>query len=80
MEAKFEEEMRCRMEIEAKLEQERKLRDEQSVMLQNMTTWMQGLGASVNYGQPPSVPPFAFAPQPYFPPGPGGTPVSMLRH
>jgi len=44
MEAKFEEERRCRMEIEAKLEQERKLREEQSVMLQSMVTWMQGLG------------------------------------
>ena len=76
MEAKFEEERRCRMEIEAKLEQERKLRDEQSVMLQNMTTWMQGLGASVNYGTPP--PPFAFPAQPYFPSGPGATPESML--
>ena len=43
MEAKFEEERRCRMEIEAKLEQERKLREEQSVMLHSMVTWMQGL-------------------------------------
>ena len=75
MEAKFEEEWRCRMEIEAKLEQERKLREDQSAMLQSMVTWMQGLGASINYGPPP---PFAFAPQPYFPPGPGGTPVSIL--
>ena len=40
MEAKFEEERRCRLEIEAKLEQERKLREEQSVMLQSMVTWM----------------------------------------
>ena len=78
MEAKFEEERRCRMEIEAKLEQEQKLWEEQSAMLQSMVTWMQGLGASVNYGPPPLVPAFAFAPQPYFPPGPGGTPVSML--
>ena len=36
MEAKFEEERRCRMEIEAKLEQERKLREEQAAMFQNM--------------------------------------------
>ena len=79
MEAKFEEERR-RMEIEAKLEQERKLREGQSAMLQNMVTWMQGLGAPVNYGPPPPVPPFTFTPQTYFPTGPGGTPVSMLRH
>ena len=45
------------MEIEAKLEQERKLREEQSVMLHSMVTWMQGLGASLNYATPP--PPFA---------------------
>ena len=77
MEAKFEEERRCRMEIEAKLEQERKLREDQSAMLQSMVTWMQGLGASINYGPPPPVPPFTL-PQAYFPPGPGGTPVSML--
>ena len=40
MEAKFEEERRCRMEIEAKLEleQEWKLREEQSVMLHSMVT------------------------------------------
>ena len=38
MEAKFEEERRCRMEIEAKLEQERKLWEEQSVMLHSMVT------------------------------------------
>ena len=37
------------MEIDAKLEQERKLREEQSVMLHSMVTWMQGLGASLNY-------------------------------
>ena len=49
MEAKFEEERRRRMEIEAKLEQERKLREEQSVILQSMVSWMQGLGTSVNY-------------------------------
>src|SRR6185437_15893907 len=76
MEAKFEEERRCRMEIEAKLEQERKLREGQSVMLQNMVTWMQGLGASMNYATPP--PPFALPAQPYFPAGPSDTPVSML--
>ena len=64
------------MEIEAKLEQERKLREEQSVMLQSMVTWMQGLGPSVNYGTPP--PPFAFPSQPYFPSGPEATPMSML--
>ena len=64
------------MEIEAKLEQEWKLREEQSVMLQSKVTWMQGLGASVNYGTPP--PPFAFLAQPYFPSGPGATPESML--
>ena len=39
MEAKFEEERRCRMEIEAKLEQERKLREEQAAMFQNMVAW-----------------------------------------
>ena len=65
MEAKFEEERRCRMEIEAKLEQERKLREEQSVILQIMVTWMQGLGASMNYATPP--PPFALPVQPHFP-------------
>jgi hypothetical protein len=32
MEAKFEEERRCRKEIEAKQEQERKLREEQAAM------------------------------------------------
>ena len=64
MEAKFEEE-RCRLEIEAKLEleQERKLREEQSVMLQSMVTWMQGLGALMNYATPP--PPFALPAQSY---------------
>ena len=75
MEAKWAEERRCRLEMQAKLEEERKLREEQSVMLQSMVTWMQGLGASVNYGTPP---PFTFPAQPYFPPGPGGTPVSIL--
>ena len=62
MEAKFEEERRRRMEIEAKLEQERKLREEQSVMLHSMVTWMQVLGASMNYVTPP--PPFALPSQP----------------
>ena len=76
MEAKFEEERRCRMEIKAKLEQERKLREEQSVMLHCMVTWMQGLGASMNYATPPS--PFALPAQPYFPAGPFDTPVNML--
>ena len=51
------------MEIEAKLEQERKLREEQSVMLQSMVTWMQGLGALMNYATPP--PPFALPAQSY---------------
>ena len=66
------------MEIEAKLEQEQKLREEQSVMLQSMVTWMQmqGLGASMNYATPP--PPFALPAQPYFPAGPSDTPMSML--
>ena len=76
MEAKFEEERRRRMEIEAKLEQERKLREEQSVMLHGMVTWMQGLGASMNYATPP--PPFVLPAQSYFPTGPSDTPVSML--
>ena len=76
MEAKFEEERRCRMEIEAKLEQERKLREEQSVMLHSMVTWMQGLGASMNYATPP--PSFGLPVQPYFPAGPSDTSVSML--
>ena len=40
MEVKFEEERRCRMEIEAKLEQERKLREEQAAMFQNMVAWV----------------------------------------
>ena len=40
MQAKFEEERRCRMEIEAKLEQERKLREEQAAMFQNMVAWV----------------------------------------
>jgi len=64
------------MEIEAKLEQERQLREEQSVMLYSMVTWMQGLGASMNYAMPP--PPFALPAQAYFPTGPPDTPVSML--
>ena len=76
MEAKFEEEKRRRMEIKAKLEQERKLRGEQSVMLHSMVTWMQGLGASMNYATP--SPPFALLAQPYFPAGPSDTPMSML--
>ena len=45
MEAEFEEEMRCRMEIEAKLEQERKLREEQSVMLHSMVTGYKDLAS-----------------------------------
>ena len=61
--------------MEAKLEKERKLGEEQSVMLQSMVTWMQGLGASMNYAMPP--PPFALPAQPYIPPGPSSTPVSM---
>ena len=64
------------MEIEAKLEQERKLREEQSVILQIMVTWMQGLGESMNYATLP--PPFALPAQAYSPAGPSGTPVSML--
>jgi len=60
------------MEIEAKLEQERKLREKQSVMLHSMVTWMQGLGASMNYATTP--PPFALPAQSYFPAGPSDTP------
>ena len=33
MEAKWAEERRCRLEMQAKLEEERKLREEQSAML-----------------------------------------------
>ena len=40
-----------------------------------MVTWMQGLGASMNYTTPP--PPFVLPAQPYIPPGPSSTPVSM---
>ena len=40
----MEEERRRRLEIEARLELERKLREEQSVILQSMVSWMQGLG------------------------------------
>ena len=35
--------------MERKLEEERKLKEEQSAMMQSMVTWMQGLGASLNY-------------------------------
>ena len=38
-------------------------------------TWMQGLGASLNYKMPPS--PVALRAQPYLPQGPSSTPVSM---
>ena len=41
-----------------------------------MVTWMQGLGASMNYATPP--PPFILPAQPYLPAGPSDTPVSML--
>jgi len=41
-----------------------------------MVTWMQELSSSMNYTTPP--PPFALPVQPYLPPGPSGTPVSML--
>ena len=54
---------------------ERKLREEQTTMMQSMVTWMQGLGASLNYATPP--PPFALPAQPYLPQGPSSTPVSM---
>ena len=63
MEEKWAEERRCRLEMERKLEEERKLREEQSAMLQSMATWMQGLGASMNYAMPP--PPFALPAQSY---------------
>ena len=75
MEEKWAEERRCRLEMEWKLEEERKLRDEQSAMMQSMVTWMQGLGASLNYATPP--PPFVLPAQPYFHQGPSSTPVSM---
>ena len=65
MEEKWAEERRCRLEMERKLEEERKLREEQSAMMQSMVTWMQGLGASLNYATPP--PPFALPAQPYLP-------------
>ena len=65
MEGKWAEERRCRLEMEWKLEEERKLRDEQSAMMQSMVTWMQGLGASLNYATPP--PPFALPAQSYLP-------------
>ena len=78
MEAQLEEERRKREEIEARLEQARKLREEQELGMQNMFAYVQGLGASVNYPPPPPVPPFTITPVTYFPPGPGGTPVSML--
>ena len=51
--------------MEQKLEEEWKLREEQSAMMQSMVTWMQGLGASMNYVMPP--PPFALPAQPYLP-------------
>ena len=63
------------MEMERKLEEERKLREEQTAMMQSMVTWMQGLGASLNYATPP--PPFALPAQPYLPHRPSSTPVSM---
>ena len=75
MEAKWAEERRCRLEIERKLEEKRKLREEQSAMMQSMVTWMQGLGASMNYETLP--PPFALPARPYLPQGPFSTPVSM---
>ena len=75
MEGKWAEERRCRLEMERKLEEERKLREERSAMMQSMVTWMQGLGASLNYATPP--PPFALPAQPYLPQGPSSTPVSM---
>ena len=62
--------------MERKLEEERELREEQSAMMQSMVTWMQGLGASMNYATPP--PPFALPAQAYSPAGPSDTPVSML--
>ena len=75
MEEKWAEERRCRLEMERKLEKLRKLREEQSAMMQSMVTWMQGLGASLNYAM--LTPPFAFPAQPYLPQGPSSTPVSM---
>ena len=76
MEAQLEEERRRRLEIEARLELERKLREEQEMRIQSMVSWMQGLGASINYAMPP--PPFALPAQAYSPAGPSGTAVSML--
>jgi len=61
--------------MERKLEEEQKLREEQSAMMQSMVTWMQGLGASMNYATPP--PPFALPAQPYLPQEPSSTHMSM---
>ena len=71
----MEEERRRRLEIEARLEQERKLREEQEMRIQSMVSWMQGLGASINYRPP--MPQMSFQLIAYLSPGPGVTPVSM---
>ena len=97
MEAQLKEERRKREEIESRLEQERKLREEQELrwqqereaewqLMQTMFAYIQGLGASVNYlppltvpwpPPPPPPPQMTFAPMSFLPPGPAVTPVSM---
>jgi len=92
----MEEERRKREEIEVRLEQERKLREEQELRwqqereaewqhMQTMFAYIQGLGASVNYQPPPTMPwpppplpppQMPFAPIPFLPAGPAITPVS----
>ena len=45
--------------------------------MQTMFAYIQGLGASINYRPPPTVPQMTFAPITYLPLGHAVTPVSM---
>jgi len=64
----LDEEKRLWQELEERLEQERKLREEQEQRVAAMFVYMQGLGASINYQPPPTMPwPPPTAPPPHLP-------------
>jgi len=84
--AEGEEELRCHQERERMIEAEWQRYEASQQQIQTMFAYIQGLGASVNYlppltvpwpPPPPPPPQMTFAPMSFFPPGPAVTPVSM---
>ena len=59
------------------IEAEWQRHDAPQQQMQTMFAYIQGLGVSVNYRPPPTVPQMTFAPITYLPLGPAVTPMSM---